>query len=211
MKKLCASCAKEKLSTFFKIRDVPVQSVINISTRNQALSFPRGSIALGFCDNCGFISNVLFDPTLLRYSSEYESTQSFSVTYNAFTRRQAKQLYDRYNLYGKQLIEIGCGNGEFLTLLCELGDNRGIGFDPAYKKGRIKEKKGVQVRFFKDFYSEKYAEYHADFVFCRMTLEHIPAPAEFVGMVRKSIGNRPDVIVFFQVPDVTRILQAYRL
>ena len=31
-----------------------------------------------------------------------------------------------------ELLEIGCGKGEFLHLLCEGGRNRGIGIDPAY-------------------------------------------------------------------------------
>ena len=42
-----------------------------------------------------------------------------------------------------------------------------------------------------------------------MTLEHIPNTAEFVSTVRRSIGDNPDTIVFFQVPSVTRILQEY--
>jgi hypothetical protein len=66
---------------------------------------------------------------------------------------------------------------------------------------------GIKVKFIKDFYSEKYARHVADFVYCRMTLEHIPDAGKFVGMVRKSIGHHPDVIVFFQVPDVIRILK----
>ena len=40
-------------------------------------------------------------------------------------------LIRRYDLRGKEVIEIGCGKGEFLSLLCEVGDNRGVGFDPA--------------------------------------------------------------------------------
>ena len=40
-----------------------------------------------------------------------------------------------------------------------------------------------------------------------MTLEHIHATADFVNMVRRSIGDHTNTIVFFQVPDVTRILR----
>jgi hypothetical protein len=39
-----------------------------------------------------------------------------------------------------------------------------------------------------------------------MTLEHIHNPAQFVRMVRRAIGDSPEAVVFFQVPDVTRIL-----
>jgi hypothetical protein len=40
-----------------------------------------------------------------------------------------------------------------------------------------------------------------------MTLEHIQPTAEFVSTVRRSIGDRSDTIVFFQVPDVVRVLR----
>ena len=63
------------------------------------------------------------------------------------------------------------------------------------------------VTFIKDFYSEKYAAYQADFVCCKMTLEHIQHAADFVGILRRTIGRNSDTIVFFQVPDVTRILK----
>ena len=206
-KNTCPCCYSEGMSVFHRLRNVPVNSVLNLKTFDQAVNFPRGDIALGFCENCGFISNVAFDQALLEYSGEYESTQSFSSTYSEFARSQAKQLIERHNLHGKDLLEIGCGNGEFLTLLCELGNNRGLGFDPAYKEGRVEGSHNAKVRFIKDFYSEKYADHIADFVYCRMTLEHIPDAGKFVGMVRRAIGNHPNVIVFFQVPDVLRILE----
>ena len=203
----CPSCYSKGMTVFHKSENVPVNSVLNLKTRDQAVCIPRGNIALGFCETCGFISNVAFDPALLKYSEEYESTQTYSLTYNTFARRQAEQLIERHNLRRKDLLEIGCGNGEFLTLLCESGDNRGLGFDPAYKEGRVEGRHGIQVNFIKDFYGEKYAGHTADFVYCRMTLEHIPNVGEFVGMVRRSIGKHTNVVVFFQVPDVTRILE----
>ena len=40
-----------------------------------------------------------------------------------------------------------------------------------------------------------------------MTLEHIFNVDEFIAVARKSIGDNLETIVFFQVPDVTRILE----
>jgi SAM-dependent methyltransferase len=195
------------MSVFHKVEKVPVQSVLNISTREEAVNFPRGDIRLGFCGNCGLISNVAFKPELLQYTTGYEATQSYSPTFNKFAKSQAELLIDRYGLHGKTLLEIGCGNGEFLTLLCELGDNLGIGFDPAYVESRIDNKRGDKIEFIKDYYSEKYSEHKADFFYCKMTLEHISDVDEFISVARKSIGDNLETIVFFQVPDVTRILE----
>ncbi|MDL5502559.1 MAG: class I SAM-dependent methyltransferase, partial [Candidatus Methanoperedens sp.] len=46
-----------------------------------------------------------------------------------------------------------------------------------------------------------------DFLCCRMTLEHIYETADFIRTVKQSIEDKPDSIVFFQVPDVRRILK----
>jgi SAM-dependent methyltransferase len=192
---------------FHELESVPVHSVLLLSTREEALNYPTGDIVLGFCPACGFISNVAFDSSLQEYSSGYEATQAFSPTFNAFAHRLAKRLIDQYDLHGKDIIEIGCGQGEFLTMLCELGGNRGVGFDPAYVGLRTESQAQSRITFVKDFYSEKYADYRGDFVCCKMTLEHIQQPADFVSTVRRSLGDQSGTIVFFQVPDVSRILR----
>jgi hypothetical protein len=177
-------------------------------TRAQALDYPRGTIRLVFCQACAFIFNVAFRPDLLEYSQSYEETQGFSATFQAFHRRLAHRLVERHGLYKKDIIEIGCGKGEFLTMLCDLGGNRGLGLDPAYVPGRDgATQSGQTATFITDVYSEKYAGSPADFVCCKMTLEHIPRPVELVGTVRRVSATSPDTVVFFQVPDVTRILR----
>ena len=184
---------------------VPVHSVMNIASRDEALNFPRGDIRLGFCGDCGFIFNTAFDLSLRR-SSDCEESQGYSPTFTAFLRELAEDLVGRYDLHHKRILEIGCGKGEFLELICELGDNRGIGFDPAYVEGRSTGSGKGQVTVIKDYYSEKYSDHTADAILCRMTLEHIPETARLVRTVRKAVGVNADTLVFFQVPDVTRIL-----
>jgi SAM-dependent methyltransferase len=204
---VCPNCGSVEMSVFYELESVPVHSVLLLPTREEALNYPKGDIALGFCQACGFISNVAFDPSLHEYSSRYEATQAFSPTFSAFAHRLARRLIDQYDLHGKDLIEIGCGQGEFLTLLCELGGNRGVGFDPAYVSERSESQAEDRITFVKDFYSERYADYEGDFVCCKMTLEHIQHTADFVSTVRRSLGDQSKAIVFFQVPDVRRILR----
>jgi len=179
-----------------------------MKTREMAISYPKGDIRLGFCEACGFISNIAFDPSLHEYSSDYEETQGFSATFNNFHHRLATRLIDRHQLHNKDIIEIGCGKGEFLTLLCELGPNRGVGFDPAYVPERHSRQANTDIQFVKDFFSAKYTSAcQADFVCCKMTLEHIHPVADFVGQVRRSIGNRVDTDVFFQIPNISYIFR----
>ncbi len=203
----CPACGSTDLSIFYEVTGVPVHSVLLLFDREEALNYTTGDIRLAFCPTCGFISNIAFDPTLHEYSDRYEETQGFSPTFSAFHRNLAQHLIDRYDLHGKDILEIGCGKGEFLTLLCELGGNRGVGIDPAYVPGRLQSEASEQIIFVQDFYSEQYAHLQADFVVCKMTLEHIPDVAAFVSMVRRAIGDQTDTTVFFQIPEIRRILR----
>ena len=153
------------------------------------------------CEACDFVFNAAFDPTLLRYGAGYEPTQAYSDTFNRFHRDLAERLVARHDLRHKDIIEIGCGQGEFLTLLCQLGSNRGHGFDPACDPG---QRRGAS--FVADLYSEAYADLPADFLCCKMTLEHIHEPGRFVEMVRRCLGDGRDTTVFFMVPNAARIL-----
>ncbi|HRO89628.1 MAG TPA: class I SAM-dependent methyltransferase [Promineifilum sp.] len=194
------------MSIFYTVKNVPVNSVLLVMSRDEALGFQTGDISLAACPRCGFISNIAFDEALTQYTERYEATQGYSPTFNKFHQALASDLIDQYDLRGKDIIEIGCDKGDFITMLCEMGENRGVGFDPAYVPGRHPSPAADRLTFIPDFYSEKYADYRADFICCKMTLEHIPNVGEFVATVRRSIGDKHETIVFFQIPNARYVL-----
>ncbi|MEZ4700731.1 MAG: class I SAM-dependent methyltransferase [Rhodothermales bacterium] len=206
MRSECPNCSSGALETFYKVPRVPVHSVLLLKDQREARSFPTGSIALGYCGVCGFIGNKAFDGSLLNYSREYEETQGFSPTFNRFHERLARDLIERHDLHGKRVIEIGCGKGDFLNMVCALGDNTGIGFDPSYIPERDSGAGEGRATFVQDFYSEAYADRVADFVCCKMTLEHIPNTGAFIRTVRRALDAQPEALVFFQIPDTRRVL-----
>ncbi len=204
---ICPACESNSVEIFYEVESFPVHTVLNMKTRDRALNYPQGEIRLGFCNRCGFIYNTVFDSSLLEYSTECEESQGYSATFNKFNRQMAVELVEKYNLKNKKIVEIGSGKGDFLIMLCELGNNSGVGVDPAYVEGRQQSEALTRIEFIKDFYSEKYASHKADLYCCKMTLEHIQNPLEFMRMVRSAIGNELDSIVFFQIPNVSRILE----
>src|ERR1700675_1335018 len=111
--KTCPNCLKGDMTVFYQVPRVPVHSVLQMPTREIAVNFPKGDIALGHCSHCGFIANTVFDPPVHNHSRAKEEAQGFSGTFQALPHRLAKELIDKYNLHGKKMIEIGCGKGEF--------------------------------------------------------------------------------------------------
>lgn len=204
----CPNCDSQQMSQFYDVAQIPAYDVVLLASREEALNAHKGDLSLAWCPKCGFISNIAFDESLPGYASGlYESTQRFSPTFNSFAHRLATRLVEQYDLHGKTIIEIGCGQGEFLEQLCEIGGNRGIGFDPAYAINQRDAVISDKITFIADFYGEKYSDYHADFVCCKMTLEHIPQTEDFIRIVRKSVGDDPNTLVFFQVPNALHVLQ----
>ena len=203
----CPSCGGGRLSVVHEIARVPANSCILLDSEAEALACPAGSISLALCADCGFIHNTRFDPARTEYSGRYEETQGFSGTFNRFHRDLAHRLIARHGLHGKRVLEIGCGKGEFLMLLAELGGNFGLGIDPGVKPERLEGPARERLAFIADFYSEDYAHEDVDFVVCKMTLEHIPDVDAFVATLRRGLGRRTATKVFFQIPEALRILR----
>jgi SAM-dependent methyltransferase len=116
-------------------------------------------------------------------------------------------LIDQYDVRDKDVIDIGCGKGDFLVMICELGNNRGVGFDTSFEGTRVEHDLGEKITFIQDYYSDDYAEFAADLICCRYVFEHIYNPKEFLTSLRRTIGNRFETIVFFEVPNLQLIIR----
>ena len=199
----CPSCGRDRSEQFYQVRSVPVHQVKLVRSRAEALACPRSDIGLRFCGGCGFVWNAAFDPGLMRYEQDYKSTQAVSPTFNRFHDRLAKELVERFDLHDKVVVELGCGQGEFVAMLAELGDNRGYGFDQVIRQ----EGASGKITLVKDLYGPRYSHLHPDFVCCKMTLEHVHDTAAFIRSIRATLGEQSDSLVFFMIPEVTRILE----
>jgi SAM-dependent methyltransferase len=202
----CPNCGTGQTSMFYQVRGVPVHDVLLMPSREAALTMQRGDIQLELCSSCGFVTNGAFDPKLLFYSEDCEETQGFSAIFREFQRQTIEWLIETYGIRGKRVVEVGCGKGEFLALLCSMGDNTGIGFDPAFVPARNPAAEPSRITFVPEFYSPLNAP-AADVVCCVMTLEHIPQTLELVKTIRKSLDNRSDGLAFIQVPNFDYVLR----
>jgi SAM-dependent methyltransferase len=133
------------------------------------------------------LRNVAFDPELVRYSPGYENSLHFSPSFRSFAEDLARRLIARYDLRGKAIVDVGCGRGDFLALLCAGTGNRGVGYDPSYPRAL----NGGNPRFVRGFYAGE----PADFICCRHVLEHVEDPRALL----RSLA--PDATVYFEMPD----------
>ncbi len=203
----CPSCGSTELEPFHEHRGIPVHSCRLVSSVEEALAFPRGELSLSFCGTCGFVTNTVYDASLQDYSVAYEETQGFSPRFRRFADELAARWVDEFDLHGKRIVEIGCGKGEFLTAMCELGDNQGIGIDPSFVEERLADEHRSRMRFYRELYGEQHVGLPADAIVCRHTLEHIHEVGEFMQLVRRAAEHNPHAVILFELPDVVRVLR----
>jgi SAM-dependent methyltransferase len=201
----CVLCGDDGVRAFAALPRVPLNCSATPESREAALVVPRGDIVLGHCPSCGMIRNVDFDPERLAYDLDYENSLHHSPSFQRFAEELADYLVDGLGVREKHVVEVGSGKGEFLRLLCERGGNRGVGFDPSYA-GPDEPGVGGGVRFVSDLYSDRYADEPADLVCCRHVLEHLDDPRALVAGLRRTLGERKNALLYFEVPDADCVL-----
>jgi SAM-dependent methyltransferase len=186
---------------------VPVFCNVLWSDREDALRAPRGDLHLTFCPECGHLYNRAFDPSLLAYEQTYENSLHFSPRFQGYVEALAARLVTQHGLEGVNVVEIGSGQGDFLRLLAQLGNNRGVGFDPSYVPEPSDDLQSDRVTFVQDYFSPRHPLARAGFYVARHVLEHLPQPAAFLQDLRQALGPDQDARFYLEVPNALYTLR----
>ncbi|GIW02198.1 class I SAM-dependent methyltransferase [Roseiflexus sp.] len=205
--RFCPVCGSADVHLFMNVSQAPVYCNVLWETREAALRAPKGNITLGYCAECSHIYNYAFDSSKMEYSQEYENSLHFSGRFQQYATELTERLVERYDLYDRDIIEIGCGKGDFLRQICRAGNNRGIGFDKSFVPDPARDALDPNVRFVVDFFGESYAHEPADLIVCRHVLEHIERPRVFIESLRRVIGDHRQPTVYFEVPNALWMLR----
>ena len=187
---------------------MPVFCNVLYATREEAQLAPCADIRLGFCGYCDLIYNVAFDAEQVAYCPDYENSLHFSAHFQQFAESKAAELIERYDLHTKDIVEIGCGQGDFLAMLAEQGNNRCMGYDPSFSPDKAQGPPPAEnMTIIPELYSSAHAARQVDFICCRHVLEHIEKPLAFLQNLRQTIGDRPHTVVYFEVPNALYTLK----
>lgn len=203
MKPTCNVCNSSRLDLLLHLSQIPVHCNRFLTDRELALTVSRGDLHLAFCEDCGHVANVAFDEDLTKYDSAYDTALHFSMKFRVYAEALANNLIHRYQLHGKTALEIGCGDGYFLNLLCDSGMAQGMGFDPAMEVHSVTSADKATITS-----SASDEDWQiADLICCRHVLEHVPSPITFLENVREQIGLREHTILYFEVPNFLHTLR----
>jgi SAM-dependent methyltransferase len=195
----CVVCGGDDLTYLASIPSVPVLCNQVLRDPASARKADRASIELVGCGNCGHMFNVAFDPERIDYNAAYENSLFCSTQYRRYTDEIVERIRAGGHRAGETVVEIGCGRGEFLRILCEHGFKRGIGFDPA-RPDEQATVAGATLSIVGGTFDSARAR-NADVVCSRHVLEHLLDPVALLCDVQAAYKDCPPRLIFLEVPN----------
>jgi SAM-dependent methyltransferase len=195
----CLVCGSRRLLPVLRSETVPACSNVLLETQPEALNAPTATMLLTLCRWCGHLFNAAFDQGLVEYRPGYENSLQGAKSFREYDAKLVEDLVARNDLHGKTVVEIGCGRGEFLQILCGKG-NRGLGFDPSYPGDGSEFSETLNIKVLPERYESQTRDLEVDLICSRHTLEHVEDPQKFL----RSIGSstqRIGTALFLEVPN----------
>lgn len=197
----CPVCGGDRLTPVYRLPKVPIFCNQYWPAEAEAVQAADGVLDIVQCDACSHVFNAAFDPDRIRYAVGYENSLHFSPTFGGYVDALATRLVDRYDIRGKRVLEIGCGDGGFLTALCEKGGNVGFGFDPSQTDRRVEGANGARMTITGGYYTADTRVDDIDVICSRHVLEHLEEPAPLLRSLRAWHASRPGAVAYFEVPN----------
>lgn len=194
----CPGCSHEGVSGSYAVPNQPVILNYRFPTAAAAQAVPRADIELLECANCGLIFNAAFDPALVPYDPDYENTQRHSPAFQQYLDQLAGDLINRYDLHGKRILEVGCGKGDFLKLICRLGGNEGRGYDTTYEGPPYLS--DPRIEFKPEYITAPGVRESFDLVISRHVIEHVPAIGAFLKELAAIARAAGDPLILLETP-----------
>jgi SAM-dependent methyltransferase len=198
LSRVCDACAETTLVPFADLGDIPVLCGVHWADADAAATSPVGRMVLAYCPSCAYVRNVAFDPSIMIYDTTMDTNLHHSPSFQAFSAELVKRLADRYALSGKRVLDVGCGQGEFLRELCHTAGCTGTGYDAMYAGPEGLDGSGVM--FHSGYAPRGEALPDFDMVTSRHWFEHVDDPYDFLADLRDRAGSR-EVYGYLEVPN----------
>ncbi len=197
---VCGKClGKTPLISF---ENMPA-SAQNIPNQEELQKDSGIDLHLFQCSKCALIQ---FDCEPVDYYKDVIRSGGFTTTMTELRRKQYKKLIEKYNLNGKKILEVGCGQGEFLSVLQEF-DVQAWGIENRKQLVELAQRKGLNVieGFItdEDNPAEENGPYAAFLSF--NFLEHQPEPNKMLESIYDNLTE--DGVGLITVPSFEYIMQ----
>jgi len=204
----CPICAATSLLPLFKSLAIPKYLLECHRSRTVALHAQRGELDFQFCLTCQFAFNAAFDAAGMDYAVDYEASRSSSAHFTNYLKQVAQDVVRICEMQDKQVVEVGCGDGQFLTMLRSLVPFTGYGVDPSTAADRI-HPACADLQFIRGTYRHHAFPRSPDILLLRHVLEHQSDPKAFLQAILPPSPTA--VTVYIEVPCWEWIVEHWQL
>lgn len=163
-------------------------------------------LSLYQCDSCGLVQ---FNCPPVSYYRDVIRSGGFSTTMVELRRNQYSHFINNYHLRESNILEVGCGQGEFLAVLEEFNVNA---FGIEHKEGLVKLARSKGLKVWEDFAEDKntslkdpYQVGKYDAFLSFNFLEHQPNPKGMLDCIYNQLTD--EGIGLVTVPSLEYILE----
>jgi SAM-dependent methyltransferase len=204
MSRPCRLCRAAALAPVFTLENAP-HDVSYLLTAEQAERDRPLRLDVWRCAECGHVQ--LADDPEPTYYDDYLMTVSHSPQMRAYQRAQAEGFATRFGLTGRRVVEVGCGDGNYLSILRDLGVDA-IGNEPSARFREAAAELGHDVLPGYVSADQPVAGGPYDAFVTRQVFEHVPDPNDFLQGVRASLTDEGVGLV--EVPSLEQALEHHR-
>lgn len=160
-------------------------------------------ISLFHCTVCGHFQIPYYNA--VSYYDDYVMTVSHSPKIQALQREQAVRLFN-YAVGKENLVEIGCGDGAFLSHAGSLFKNV-LGIEPSRPYYALAKKRDLTV--INEYLTESLAfDCAFDAFASRQVFEHIDNPVQMLRVIRNILGE--NAVGLIEVPNAQKMMSENR-
>lgn len=197
--KKCILCASHNIKPFFDLKDSP-QSISGLLKKENLSKDKKINIQLHQCQDCKLVQ---LPQNVLAKQPDFYEDYLMTVTHSDYMiehqNQQARYFLEKFNLKGKNILEIGCGDGNFCSVLKKYGAIP-TGVEPSDTFYQEAKKMFPDIDFIKDYLTtdinlenNKYEAFVS-----RQVFEHLANPNEVLQAVKRFL--KPDGAGMIEVP-----------
>ena len=162
-------------------------------------------LAVHRCASCGFVCvpmNLSDD-----YYDDYLNVPSLSTQARRFQTEQANEFVARFQLHGRKVLEVGCGDGHFLQAL-NLAGAECVGIEPSAEQRRLAGERGLSVESGILSRGRILPTGPFDAFVTRQVFEHVEPMRDFLLTIRANL--RLGAVGLVEVPNLVKLSNEHR-
>lgn len=202
---ICISCKSSQMDLFLKMPNAP-SNVQKLLIDKEFYIKKKVILKIYKCKICTLVQLAEDISIEDDYYNDYIMTRTHSPFLRSYQKKLARKFVRSFNLVGKKILEIGCGDGYFSTLLSKEKASV-LAVEPSKTAANIARKKGIRV--IEDYVDDNFqlSEMVNAFVACQV-FEHIRKPDELLKNIKRFL--LPGAFGLIEVPSLLKTISSNR-